>query len=140
MADIEVNVDGLKELAAAMDALPPKLAARAARPALNAAGKVFEAAIDSTVPRDTGVLANAVTDKVKVSGNLLDMSVLVGPRYVGGYKHTSQDPGVRVKFLEFGTRKMKPTFFMRRAFDIGKDAAVKAATEVLKAIVAEIGK
>lgn len=140
MADIEVQVDGLRELAAAMDALPPKLAGRAVRPALNAAGKVFEAAINTTVPRDTGALADAVTDKVKVSADLNNMSVLVGPAYVGGYKPTSADPGVRVKFLEFGTRKMRPTFFMRKAFEAGKDAAVKAAVTVLKAVVDELSR
>lgn len=140
MNDVTVSVDGLAELAAAMDALSPKVAASAARPALNAAGKVFEAAIDSTVPVRTGELKGAMADKVHVSANLSDLSVLVGPRYVGGHKPPSTDPGVRVKFLEFGTRKMHPTFFMRRAFDIGKNAAVKAATDVLKAIVGELGK
>lgn len=141
MSDVKVSVDGLKELGDAMLALPPKIAARAARPALNAAGKVFERAIESTVPRGkTGALARAMTDKVRVSANLQDAHVLVGPEYVGGYKPTSADPGVRIKFLEFGTRYIHPTFFMRRAFEIGKDAAVKAATEVLKAIVGELGK
>lgn len=140
MPDIEVKIDGLKELAAAMDALPPKLAARAARPALNAGGKVFEAAIDSTVPVLTGELKNAMTDKVKVSANLDTMSVLVGPAYQGGHKNTSTDPGVRIKFLEFGTRKMRPTFFMRAAYEAGKDAALKASIAVLKAIVEELGK
>jgi HK97 gp10 family phage protein len=136
----EFTIDGLADLAKNMEALPPKIAARAARPALNAAGKVFEAAIDQTVPVRSGALKAAMADKVKVSGNLETMSVLVGARYVGGYKHTSADPGVRIKFLEFGTRKMKATFFMRRAFDIGKEAAVKAATTVLKAVVDELGK
>lgn len=138
--DTEIQVTGLSELADAMEKLPKRYAAAAARPALNAAGQVFEAALESTVPRDTGALASSVKRKVRVSADLSQMSVMVGPSYVGGYKHTSEDPGVRAKFLEFGTRRMAPTFFMRRAFEIGKDAAFNAAVKVLKAVVENLPK
>jgi HK97 gp10 family phage protein len=131
----EVKVTGLEELAEAMDQLPYRYGRAAARPALNAAGQVFEAALDATVPVDSGELKASIRRKVRVSQNLDDMNVMVGPAYMGGHKETSTDPGVRAKFLEFGTRKMSPTFFMRRAFAASKDAAYNAAVAVLKAVL-----
>lgn len=131
----EVEVTGLKELADAMDALPERMQRAAVRPALNAAGQVFQAAIASTVPRDTGALAASIKRKVHVGRD--GMSVIVGPEYSGG---GTQDPGVRAKFLEFGTRKMSPRFFMRKAFAASKDAAYNAAVEVLRAILERLPK
>jgi HK97 gp10 family phage protein len=74
----------------------------------------------------------AIARKVRVSTNLEDVSVIVGPKYSGG---GTQDPGVRDKFLEFGTRKMAPRFWMRRAFESSKDAAYNAAVTVLKGVL-----
>lgn len=139
--DEETTVEGLPELAAALEALPPRVAQSAVRPALNAGAQVFEAALHSTVPKgETGDLDKSITRKIHVSTDLLDISAIVGPAYVGGYKHTSQDPGVRAKFLEFGTRKMAPRFWMRRAYAVSKDAASDAAIAVLKAIVEALPK
>lgn len=135
MPSDDITVEGLDELARKMDALPPKLAARCARPALNAGAQVFENALLQTVPVDTGELADAIASKIHVAGNLEDMSAIVGPRYMGGHKFTSTDPGVRAKFLEFGTRKMSPRFWMRRAYDIGKDAAFNATVRVLQTML-----
>jgi len=140
VASDDVYVEGLDELAREMDALPPKLAARAARPALNAGAQVFEAALLSTVPRDTGELAESIDRKIHVSNNLESMYAVVGPKYMGGHKHTSTDPGVRAKFLEFGTRKMAPRFWMRRAYEMSKETAFDAATSVLKAVLDTLGK
>jgi HK97 gp10 family phage protein len=135
--DVEVKVEGLDELADAMEKLPARLAGAAARPALSAAGQVFEAAMRSTVPRDTGALADSITRKVHVSSNLSSMSVIVGPEYKGG---GTQDPGVRAMFLEFGTRKMAPRPFMRQAFAMSKDAAYNAAVAVLRAVLERLPK
>lgn len=141
MADVEVKIDGLEELANTLEAMPRRLAGAAARPALNAAGQVFQAALQSTVPRGaTGELAKSIKRKVRVSRDLKELQVLVGPAYQGGYKHTSQDPGVRSQFLEFGTKKMAPRFFMRRAFAASAQAATNAAIAVLKAVVGAIPK
>jgi HK97 gp10 family phage protein len=110
------------------------------RPALNAGGQVFEQAIDATVPHGaTGDLAKSIKRKVSVRGTEGGVTV-AGPSYLGGFKHTSQDPGVRGFFLEFGTRKMAPRPFMRKAYDIGKNAAADAVIAVLRALLGQLGK
>lgn len=139
MSTDETSVEGLSELATAMEGLTPRMARAAMRPALNAGGQVFLAALDATTPRgETGALAESEKSKVSVKGD--NYSVLVGPTYQGGYKETSTDPGVRSKFVELGTRKMAPRFFMRRAFEASKEAAVSAATTVLKAVLENLPK
>ena len=106
----EITIDGLKELADALDALPNRVAQSAIRPALNAGAQVFEAALDATTPVITGELRSAIRHKISVSRNLENMSAIIGPAYMGGHENTSTDPGVRGKFLELGTRKMAPRF------------------------------
>ena len=141
MADgISVEIDGLDKIADELEKLPPRIAQAAARPALNAAGQVFEAALHSTTPKVTGELDTSIGHKVTVSRNLDRMTVVVGPRYMGGHKETSTDPGVRAKFLEMGTRKMAPRFFIRRAFEMAKDAAVDAALAVLRGVLDKLPK
>lgn len=137
----ETTIDGLPEIAAALEALPPRVAQSAVRPALNAGAQVFQAALESTVPRGkTGSLAEALARKVSVNRSLDNMSALVGPAYQGGYKVTSNDPGVRGKFLEFGTRKMAPRFWIRAAYEMAKGPATDAAVAVLKAIIGALPK
>lgn len=137
----ETSIEGLAEMAAELERLPTRVAASALRPALNAGAQVFEAALESTVPRgETGSLANSIKRKIHVSKNLTDMGALVGPSYVGGYKHTSADPGVRAKFLELGTRKMAPKFWIRRAYEMAKGPAVDATLAVLRAILDQLPK
>lgn len=136
----DIEVTGLTELADAMDQLPPRVARSAIKPALSAAGQVFVEALHETVPKDTGALDESISYKVHTTSNLEDASVLAGPRYMGGYKHTSEDPGVRGKFLEFGTRKMAPRFWMRRAFEMSKNAAYDASVAVLKQVLDALPK
>jgi HK97 gp10 family phage protein len=140
VASDETYITGLDEIARELENLPLRVAAGAVRPALNAAGQVFEAALENAVPRDTGELAGSIRHKVHVDRNLDNMGVIVGPAYMGGHKHTSTDPGVRGKFLELGTRKMAPRFWMRRAFESSKGAAVDTAVAVLKAIIGNLPK
>lgn len=140
MSEDEIQVTGLSELADAMENLPARYARAAARPALNAAGQVFDAALIASAPRVTGELAASIGHKVHVTANLDDMSVISGPRYEGGRKFTSTDPGVRGEFLEFGTWKMAPRFWMRRAYEASKEAAYNAAVTVLKAVIDQLPK
>lgn len=140
MANDEITVTGLSEVADALEALPKRVAQSAIRPALNAGAQVFEAALDSTTPRVTGQLAEAMTHKISVSRNLENMNAIIGPKYKGGYKHTSEDPGVRAKFVELGTRKMAPRFFMRRAFEMAKGPAFDTVVAVLKGIIGSLPK
>lgn len=137
----ETSIDGLQEVAAALEALPSRVAQSAVRPALNAGAQVFQAALESTVPRGKTVsLAESLARKISVSRSLDNMSALVGPAYQGGYKTTSNDPGVRGKFLEFGTRKMAPRFWIRSAYEMAKGPATDAAVAVLKAIIGALPK
>lgn len=140
MSNEEITIDGLDEVANQLEALPNRVAQSAVRPALNAGAQVMEAALDSTTPRDTGELVSAMAHKISVSRNLERMSAIVGPKYMGGHKNTSTDPGVRVKFLEFGTRKMTPRFFMRKAFELGAGPAYDTIVAVLKGILEALPK
>lgn len=130
----------LKELYTGLDALPDKVQKQVMRPALNAAGQVFEAALQQTVPHGaSGELAKSITHKVVVKAGVGGI-VLAGPAYMGGHKHTSTDPGVRAAFLEFGTRKMAPRPFMRRAFELAKQQAYDAAVGVMREIIKQLPK
>src|SRR5581483_9861548 len=117
MSETDVEVTGLDELAKALDSLPAKLEKAALRPALSAAGQVMRAALEDTVPVDTGALRESIGQKIAFDKDGQGAAVVVGPRYMGGkaagYKSSSEDPGVRGMFLEFGTRKMAPRFWMR---------------------------
>lgn len=142
MPDEETTVTGLKEMADQLDQLPNRVARSCVRPALSAAGQVMQAGVKSTVPHGaTGELAASIGQKIHVGKNLDNSEVIVGPRYMGGYKETSNDPGVRALFLEFGTRRgVKPTFFMRKAFAMTKAAAFDTAVAVLKGILGNLPK
>jgi len=141
MPDEETTVEGLSEIADALERLPLRVARNVARPSLNAAGQVFKAALHATVPKgETGELDASIGSRVHVSNNLEDMSIIAGPRYMGGHKFTSTDPGVRGKFLELGTRKMAPRFWMRKAFEMSKKTAADAAITVMRALMNQLPK
>lgn len=138
MASQETTVSGLDELFKEMDALPDRVQKQIMRPALNAGAQVFEGMMQSTVPHGaTGQLAKSIDHKISVKTSAGGVSV-AGPKYVGGYKHTSNDPGVRSRFIEFGTRKMAPNPFVRRAFDMGKELAFTAVIDVLKKLMSAL--
>ena len=101
---------------------------------------MFEAALHSTVPVLTGEMDAAIDDKITESADLSNLSVIAGPKYTGGHKESSTDPGVRSRFLEFGTRKMAPRPFMRRAYESVKEQAVDAAVKVLKTVMENLPK
>ena len=108
------GVQGLEELLRRLDQLPVGLARQIARPALEAAGEVIQAAAEASVPRKTGELAEDIIVVVKVSGDLRENMVEVGPGYPGpgmktrkrgkyaGRADSTTSPGIYGRFVEGG--------------------------------------
>jgi HK97 gp10 family phage protein len=109
------HVTGLEELARRLDQLPVALAQQVARPALEEAGEIIQAAAEASAPRLTGELAEDIIVVVRIGSDLGNMRVLVGPgypgpegmktrkrgRYAGGTDRTTS-PGVYGGFVESG--------------------------------------
>lgn len=135
---MSAEVSGLADLAVAMDGLPRRVARAAVKPALSAAGQVMVAGLETTVPHgETGALAGSLDYKVSTSADLSRLTVVAGPKYAGA---GTQDPGVYGKFVEKGTRKMAPRFWIARAFEAIKGTAADAAIEVLRSVLGNIPK
>lgn len=108
------EVSGLEELARRLDQLPLALAQQIARPALEEAGEIIQAAAEASAPRKTGELAEDIIVVVRVGNDLGNMRVLVGPGYPGpgmktrkrgryaGSADRTTSPGVYGAFVERG--------------------------------------
>jgi HK97 gp10 family phage protein len=108
------EVSGLDELARRLDQLPLALAQQIARPALEEAGEIIQAAAEASAPRKTGELAEDIIVVVRVGNDLGNMRVLVGPGYPGpgmktrkrgryaGSADRTTSPGVYGSFVERG--------------------------------------
>lgn len=110
------EVSGLAELARRLDQLPLGLARQVARPALEAAGEIIQAAAEENAEqhRITGDLAEDIIVAVKIGSDLANMRVLVGPGYPGpglktrkrgkyaGGADSTTSPGVYGGFVERG--------------------------------------
>lgn len=108
------GVQGLEELLRRLDRLPLGLSRNVAREALEAAGEVIQQAAESSAPRRSGELAEDIIVVVRVSGDLKDNKVLVGPGYPGpglktrkrgryvGQADRTTSPGVYSGFVERG--------------------------------------
>jgi HK97 gp10 family phage protein len=108
------EIQGLEELARRLDRLPLGLAREVARPALEEAGEIIQAAAESSAPRRTGELADDIIVVVKIGSDLANMRVLVGPGYPGpgmkvrkrgryaGQADSTTSPGVYGAFVERG--------------------------------------
>lgn len=130
MADIELQVKGLKELAAALNELPTKLAGRALGDSVKAAAVLVQNQARSNVAKDTGHLQKSIVAYRKKGSNDKDITYQVGvtmkKKYPKGGKrkgwnyilHGSNaiQPAYYWRFLEFGTAKMAAKPFLRNAF------------------------
>jgi HK97 gp10 family phage protein len=108
------EVSGLADLARRLDQLPLALAQQVARPALEEAGEIIQAAAEASAPRKTGELADDIIIAVKIGGDLANMRVLVGPGYPGpgmktrkrgryaGSSDRTTSPGIYGAFVESG--------------------------------------
>src|SRR5580658_3349178 len=110
------EVSGVAELARRLDQLPLALAQQVARPALEDAGAIIQAAAETNAAqhRITGELEEDVIVVVKIGSDLGNMRVLVGPGYPGpglktrkrgkyaGQQDSTTSPGVYGGFVERG--------------------------------------
>jgi HK97 gp10 family phage protein len=110
------EVSGLEELARRLDQLPLALAQQIARPALQDAGEIIQAAAEENAAehRRTGDLEEDIIVAVKIGSDLANMRVLVGPGYPGpgmktrkrgkyaGSADPTTSPGVYGGFVERG--------------------------------------
>jgi HK97 gp10 family phage protein len=110
------DIQGLEEMARRLDQLPLALARQIARPALQDAGEIIQAAAEANAEqhRRTGDLAEDIIAVVKVGSDLANMKVLVGPGYPGpgmktrkrgkyaGRADSTTSPGVYGGFVERG--------------------------------------
>jgi hypothetical protein len=144
----EIEVRGLAELQTTLLNMPINASRIAMREALIAGGTVFLDEIEATIPRLTGELAGDMVIVAKVGSDLSKNFCEVGPAYIPGRtKDSEDDPGVFIKFLEFGHRspsgkngKSKGTMIpphplMRPAFAAGADRALQAFVEVIRALL-----
>jgi HK97 gp10 family phage protein len=110
------EVSGLRELARRLDQLPLALAQQVARPALEAAGEIIQAAAEASAAehRRSGELEEDIVVAVKIGSDLANMRVLVGPGYPGpgmktrkrgryaGAADRTTSPGIYGGFVERG--------------------------------------
>lgn len=110
------GVSGLEEVLRRLDRIPLALAKNVARPALEEAGEVLQAAAETNAAahRKSGDLEEDVIVQVKIGSDLANMRVLVGPGYPGpgmktrkrgryaGRQDSSTSPGIYGGLVERG--------------------------------------
>ncbi len=144
--EIDLKLEGLGDLERRLRALPGEVAETAMINALDAPGKILQAAIQNTAPIRTGRLLVSI-DYKKLGGERVDQGmVIVGPRYFGFKAKkskkprnpartqrgpSSQDPGVYADFIERGTFNTPPRPFMRPAFAAGAEPATQGFISAL---------
>jgi HK97 gp10 family phage protein len=89
---IQYRMTGLKELLAKLEALPPKLAKRVIRPALQAGAEIIQQEMGILAPRETGFLTTNIAVSVVVHNDLA-AEAHIGPDKAAWYG----------KFAELGT-------------------------------------
>jgi HK97 gp10 family phage protein len=122
-----IEIKGLKELDAALSALPDEMQAAPVRAGLKAVGKYLAEGMASRAPRDSDVegvtLAEEIVFEPKVSMAKDTAAVIVGPSKRAFYG----------RFLEFGTEKMRAQPFMRPTLDEDGQGAVAVFATHMKA-------
>lgn len=137
---IDLKLTGVDELVARLEALGPKLARRAMRRALKAAGEVIADTARDECPvlpanapngRRPGELRDSIDAVVTLSSDGQRGTVKIGPTY--DKADGNQSPGVYGTFVELGSvHNPHPQPFMRPAFDTEADEALAKISEVLK--------
>lgn len=142
-----MQLEGFKELAAALRELPARVARNGLRAAVNAGAGVVKKQAIAGAPVDTGALrANFYQKQIREQSGPMQQTFYVGVRKgVAKYANTKANKRVGIagttykdagstfywRFLEFGTSKMAPQPFLRPAFETQKENAVKAIGEKL---------
>ena len=129
-----VRLNGLEE---ALREVGPKLARKALRKAVAAAGDMWVDEIRAKVPVATGDLRDSIAKKVSTRrrAGVSSARVKVGPSFdntvpKGGDQ--SQSPGVYGQIVERGNKRQGPRPFMRPVFDATAERAVQIVADVLR--------
>ena len=129
MAD--VTIGGADELQKALRGLPPAIAKKAFRKAMRPAMKPVAKSASEAAPKDTGALAQSIKVRAaKRSTKFIGIDVQIGE---GDFKGDTWYGAAQ----EYGTSKMPPKGFMRRAYDEDGDEAKADAIRRLWDIVKE---
>lgn len=112
----EIVFKGADEIAALFDEFPRQIAKRVALQSLLAAAKPFVTALKDNVPVRTGNLRKSINARKAQPGRYApksdEVKIIIGPR-----SSKSGADGFYGRFLEYGTRKMKPRPWYRPVFD-----------------------
>lgn len=147
---VTVEVKGLAELQARLEAAPEKMARNGLRKALIRGGTIFRVLMYQLAPKDSGFLSEHFGVRVKLRGGALAGTAYIGPQGKvdypntgGGYREKMSKSGKKfsigriavatvARFLEFGTSKMAKKPFMTQAYESGKTAALANVEESLR--------
>lgn len=148
MANVTVEIEGLKELQAKLLELPQKVAKNALRSAVNAGASVIRKEAKQRAPQYTGkvsaghpppgTLKRSVISKYirELSNNFQStffVTVRKGKKYRGqGKKGDKSQDAYYAYFVEYGTSKMTAKPFLRPAFEAKKEEALQAMVSKLK--------
>lgn len=133
------NLTGFKELAAALRALPERVAKNGLHAAVGAGARVIRNSARTRAPKDTGEMAKDIQikrERGQQGGDTFvarySVFVLTGKKSrLKGKKRNVQRDSYYWRFVEFGTSKMAARPFMRPAFEAEKEAAVAEIGEKL---------
>lgn len=141
--NITWKMTGLEELQKTMEEIPLKISRQVLRGTLKEAGEDLKEALVVAVPdstdRATGFLSEHFDVRIRVKSNELEATAFVGPqghmyypdrgeakRGVSTGKFPKKGGLVPVasvaRFLEFGTKKMRPHPFMSTTFEAKKES------------------
>lgn len=153
----EVRVEGIKEVADRLRALPPELGSKGGGPirsALFAGAKVLREAAKARAPRKTGNLVQNIilyrhrNPKAEGATEHYSVGMRKGTRrFANSARNRRKGQALKKfktagaayygRFLELGTAKMAARPFLRPAFEENKEAAVEAfRARFLKAVEA----
>lgn len=138
MADIK-NLSGLKELAAALRELGPRVARNTLRRAVSSGARLIRDEARIKAPVDTGEMRKDIMIKREraakdVMSARYSVFVLSGKksRLAGKRRNVDKD-SFYWKFVELGTSKMSARPFLRPAYEVKKEDAVKTIGDVIDA-------
>ncbi len=131
---VTVRIEGLAELGEAMKGLGDRMHQKISRSATRTAGELLASYAKDLAPENTGALKEAIQARRAPRYSKFGFEVVS----VGVFKvRTSKAKAVDAvepwpyywRFIEFGTVKMQPRSFLRKAFDYNKRPAVDYMTD-----------
>jgi HK97 gp10 family phage protein len=139
---LEVHVEGLEGVEAALETMKAKVAKTAVRRALRSAGGILQEAIVTGAPKDSGFLSEHFKIATRATDYGMQMSVgATTEEYIDQgnrkWKRTAADVAF---FNEYGTMKDPAKPFMRPALDQNADAIVEEFISELNEQIESAGK